>query len=51
MPTTAFRLTRAKLTDIAREDPELCAAFQALIIRVLSDRVNFATDEVEALMR
>ena len=51
VPTTAFRLTRAKLADIAREDPELCAAFQALIIRVLSDRVNFATDEVEALMR
>lgn len=51
VPTTAFRLTRSKLSEIARDDPELCAAFQALIIRVLSDRVNFATDEIDALMR
>ena len=51
VPTTAYRITRTRLGEIAREDPELCAAFQALIIRVLSDRVKFATDEVEALMR
>lgn len=50
-PTTAYRLTRSALQGISERDPDLCAAFQALIIRVLSDRVSFATDEIEALLR
>ncbi len=51
VPTIAYRITRTRLDEMAHADPALCAAFQALIIRVLSDRVKFATDEVEALMR
>jgi sulfate permease, SulP family len=46
---TLFTLTRANLERLRRERPDLASAFDDFILRVLSDRVDFANRAVAAL--
>ena len=47
-PTVVYRLTRTSSNKMQAEDPAV--AFHMLIIRLLSDRLEFAGREVSALL-
>lgn len=49
-PTVVYRMTREAFERMEREDPQTASAFNRLIIRVLSDRLEFANREVSALV-
>ncbi len=46
---TIFTLTRANFERLRRERPDLAAAFDDFILRVLADRVDFANRAIAAL--
>jgi SulP family sulfate permease len=48
--TVVYRLTRGSFDRMQQEDPEAAAAFHKLIIRLLSDRLDFANREISALL-
>jgi SulP family sulfate permease len=45
-----FRLTRGSFDKMQREDPAAASVFHKLIIRLLSDRLEFANREISALL-
>jgi SulP family sulfate permease len=47
--TVLYRLSKQSFDRLEREHPETAAAFHAFIIRLLSDRLEFANREVAAL--
>ena len=49
-PTVIYRLTREAFDRMQAEDPVAAAAFHKLIIRLLSDRLEFANREISALL-
>lgn len=49
-PSVIYRLTRRSFNRMQSEDPETAAAFYQLIVRVLSDRLEFANREISALV-
>ena len=49
-PTVVYRLTRKNFEKMQAEDPKAAAAFYQLIVRVLSDRLEFANREISALV-
>lgn len=49
-PSVVFRLTREAFARMQKEDPEAASAFHRFIIRVLSDRLEFANREIAALL-
>ena len=49
-PTVIYRLTRKGFERMQVEDPKAAAAFYILIVRVLSDRLEFANREISALV-
>ena len=49
-PTVVYRLTRKNFEKMQEEDPKAAAAFYRLIVRVLSDRLEFANREISALV-
>lgn len=48
--SVVYRLTRKSFERMQKEDPETAAAFYRLIVRVLSDRLEFANREIAALV-
>ncbi|MBK5197477.1 MAG: SLC26A/SulP transporter family protein [Methyloceanibacter sp.] len=49
-PTVVYRLTRDSFEKMQAEDPNAAGAFNQLIIRLLSDRLEFANREISALL-
>ncbi|MGV1014943.1 MAG: cyclic nucleotide-binding domain-containing protein, partial [Methyloceanibacter sp.] len=49
-PTVVYRLTREDFDRMQKEDPAAAAALHKLIIRLLSDRLEFANREISALI-
>ena len=49
-PSIVYRLTRKNFDRMQAEDPETAAAFYRLIVRILSDRLEFANREITALI-
>jgi SulP family sulfate permease len=49
-PTVVYRLTRDAFDRMQEEDPTAAGAFNQLIIRLLSDRLEFANREISALL-
>jgi SulP family sulfate permease len=49
-PTVIYRLTREAFEKMQAEDPTAAGAFHKLIIRLLSDRLEFANREISALL-
>lgn len=49
-PTVVYRLTRQAFQRMQADDPQTASAFHRLIVRVLSDRLEFANREVAALL-
>jgi sulfate permease, SulP family len=49
-PTVVYRLTREAFDRMQAEDPTAAGAFHKLIIRLLSDRLEFANREISALL-
>jgi SulP family sulfate permease len=49
-PTIAYRLTRHAFDRMQEKDPEAAAALHKLIVRLLSDRLEFANREISALL-
>jgi SulP family sulfate permease len=49
-PTVVYRLTRDAFDKMQEEDPAAAAALHKLIIRLLSDRLEFSNREVSALL-
>jgi SulP family sulfate permease len=49
-PTVVYRLTRDAFDKMQEEDPAAAAALHKLIIRLLSDRLDFANREISALL-
>jgi sulfate permease, SulP family len=49
-PTVVYRLTRDAFDKMQAKDPAAAAAFHKLIIRLLSDRLEFANREISALL-
>jgi SulP family sulfate permease len=50
-PSVVYRLTREALNRMHAEDPAAAAVLHTLIIRLLSDRLEFANREVSALIQ
>jgi SulP family sulfate permease len=50
VPTVVYRLRREAFDQMQAADPEAAAALHKLIIRLLSDRLEFANREISALM-
>jgi len=48
--SVVFRLTRESFDKMQREDPAAASVFHKLIIRLLSDRLEFANREISALL-
>jgi SulP family sulfate permease len=48
-PTVVYRLPKRSFDRLEREHPETAAAFHQLIVRVLSDRLEFANREIASL--
>jgi SulP family sulfate permease len=48
-PTIAYRMSRRAFNKLSQEDPEAAAAFHSFIVRLLSDRLEFANREIAAL--
>jgi sulfate permease, SulP family len=49
-PTVIYRLTRTAFDQMQEKDPAAAAALHKLIIRLLSDRLEFANREISALL-
>jgi SulP family sulfate permease len=49
-PTVVYRLTQEAFDKMQEEDPTAAAALHKLIIRLLSDRLEFANREISALL-
>jgi sulfate permease, SulP family len=49
-PTVVYRLTQKSFDQMQAEDPTAAAALHKLIIRLLSDRLEFANREISALL-
>jgi len=49
-PTVVYRLTQTSFDRMQAEDPTAAAALHKLIIRLLSDRLEFANREISALL-
>jgi SulP family sulfate permease len=49
-PTVIYRLTREAFEEMQIKDPAAAAALHKLIIRLLSDRLEFANREISALL-
>jgi SulP family sulfate permease len=49
-PTVVYRLTREAFDRMQEKDPVAAAALHKLIIRLLSDRLDFANREISALL-
>lgn len=49
-PSIVYRLTRKSFARMQQQDPKAAAAFYQLIVRVLSDRLEFANREIAALI-
>jgi SulP family sulfate permease len=49
-PTVIYRLTQEAFDKMQEEDPTSAAALHKLIIRLLSDRLEFANREISALL-
>jgi SulP family sulfate permease len=49
-PTVVYRLTREGFDEMQEKDPAAAAALHKLIIRLLSDRLEFANREISALL-
>jgi SulP family sulfate permease len=49
-PTIIYRLTRAAFDRMQEEDPAAAVALHKLIIRLLSNRLEFANREISALL-
>ncbi|MEZ5828567.1 MAG: SulP family inorganic anion transporter [Hyphomicrobiales bacterium] len=49
-PTVVYRLTREAFDKMQEDDPAAAAALHKLIIRLLSDRLEFANREISALL-
>jgi SulP family sulfate permease len=49
-PTVIYRLTREAFEKMQQGDPAAAAALHKLIIRLLSDRLEFANREISALL-
>jgi sulfate permease, SulP family len=49
-PTVVYRLTREAFDRMQEKDPAAAAALHKLIIRLLSDRLDFANREISALL-
>ncbi len=49
-PTVIYRLTQKAFDQMQAEDPMAAAALHKLIIRLLSDRLEFANREISALL-
>jgi SulP family sulfate permease len=49
-PTVIYRLTQEAFDRMQAEDPTSAAALHKLIIRLLSDRLEFANREISALL-
>ena len=49
-PTVVYRLTRDAFDSMQEKDPAAAAALHKLIIRLLSDRLEFANREISALL-
>ena len=49
-PTVVYRLTREAFDKMQEQDPAAAGAFNQLIIRLLSDRLEFANREISALL-
>jgi sulfate permease, SulP family len=50
-PAVLFTLTRENFERMRRDRPDLASAFDDFILRILSDRIDFANREVVALSR
>ncbi|NJR62251.1 MAG: cyclic nucleotide-binding domain-containing protein [Cyanobacteria bacterium CRU_2_1] len=49
-PSKLYRLTTLHLKQMRQESPQVAAAFQDFIIRLLSDRLIYAYEEIEELL-
>lgn len=49
-PTVIYRLTQKAFDRMQEHDPAAAGAFNKLIIRLLSDRLEFANREISALL-
>ena len=49
-PSVVYRLTRDSFDKMQAEDPTAASVFHKLIIRLLSDRLEFANREISALL-
>jgi len=49
-PSVVFRLTRESFEAMQEQDPTAASVFHKLIIRLLSDRLEFANREISALL-
>jgi CRP-like cAMP-binding protein len=50
-PTVAYRLTRAALSRMKEEEPELAATFHAFVAQVLSERLTATTRTLKAVLK
>ena len=51
MPVTAYRLTRAALSEMKQKEPELAATFHEFSARLLSERLTSITRTLEAVLK
>lgn len=51
MPSEVFRLSKASFRRMEEQEPDLSSAFHAMIVRILADRLSFASNEIAALLR
>ena len=49
-PTVVYRLRQSAFDKMQAEDPGAAAALHKMIIRLLSDRLEFANREISALL-
>jgi SulP family sulfate permease len=49
-PSVVYRLTRDSFDKMQAQDPTAASVFHKLIIRLLSDRLEFANREISALL-
>jgi SulP family sulfate permease len=51
MPVTAYRLTRASLSEMKTKEPDLAASFHEFAARLLSERLTATTRTLEAVLK
>ncbi len=50
-PSTLYRLSKESFQRMEQEHPEVATAFQAVVIRILGDRLTYAYKELADLLR